>query len=739
MQWRKTPRRRAMLNYYRFSIFNVISFNFLAGNIIILYALRLGAGNVLVGLIAASYQIPFIFSLIGRSLIRRFGAVKLFGYFWVARYLAMAPVLFTAFPAIREHPQLVLAIVSICAFGFNISKGIGLTAIKPIVGEIPPQRERGSFISNQQLIIHLGAVGTGLVMAWLLGPESALGRYMLLLAIGILAGFVAAYFILRLPEPEEAGHGFDSRFTDGLKRAFRSQTFRRLTVVNMIAVFVGAMAEAFLLVYFKQIYGYGDQSVVIFIVAGSVGAAAMAVFSRSVIDRTGAKPLLFTFAAILALILVPVAIAPPVGGVWVVLFPAFVYFFFAMGRFWIFTAADSYFYSITQAEVRLDFGIVFGLGSGVAGTLGSILGGVFLSGLQHLLPSHATLPFSIYFGVAAVITVFAVVATFRLADVGSIPMPDALGILVSPRDLRAIRLLNRLQRSRTEPEEQMAVRALRQSTSALTVNELSHRIQSPSLLIRMEALNALRDAPLTRAVEDLLMTDVQNHTFTTAQLAVELLGAARVRRAIPLLRDSVTSPDYLVSAKAMLALAQLGDRKSVPRLERQLESTPNARVAIYAVKALETLGSVRSLPLILRALSGTEEPFQRDEYILSCARLLGFFDWFYALYLEFLDEPREGLRSLADAAADASRETATFATAFALAFDVGGAELRELVEHYLADREITVGMISVASILRESLSDATLLSLERFRFLLLAALIALDQPSQSDSVVYNRR
>jgi len=708
MQWRKTPRRRAMLNYYRFSIFNVISFNFLAGNIIILYALRLGAGNVLVGLIAASYQIPFIFSLIGRRLIRRFGAVKLFGYFWVARYLAMAPVLFTAFPAIREHPQLVLAIVSLCAFGFNISKGIGLTAIKPIVGEIPPQRERGSFISNQQLIIHLGAVGTGLVMAWLLGPESALARYMLLLAIGILAGFVAAYFILRLPEPEEAGHGFDARFTDGLKRAFRNQTFRRLTIVNMIAVFVGAMAEAFLLVYFKQIYGYGDQSVVIFIVAGSVGAAAMAVFSRSVIDRTGAKPLLFTFAAILALILVPVAIAPPVGGVWVALFPALVYFFFAMGRFGIFTAADSYFYSITQAEVRLDFGIVFGLGSGVAGTLGSILGGLFLSGLQHLFPSHATLPFSIYFGAAAVITVFAVAAIFRLADVGSIPMPDALGILVSPRDLRAIRLLNRLQRSRTEPEEQKAVRALRQSTSALTVDELSRRIQSPSLLIRMEALNALRDTPLTRAVEDLLMADVRNHTFT-------------------------------VSAKAMLALAQLGDRKSIPRFERQLETTPNARVAIYAVKALETLGSVRSLPLILRALSGTEEPFQRDEYILSCARLLGFFEWFYVLYLEFLEEPREGLRSLVDAAADASDDTTKFAAAFAAAFDAEGPELRDLVQRYLGDREITVGMISVASIFRESLTDATLLSLERFRYLLLAALIALDRPSQSDSVVYNRR
>ena len=48
-------------------------------------------------------------------------------------------------------------------------------------------------------------------------------------------------------------------------------------------------------------------------------------------------------------------------------------------------------------------------------------------------------------------------------------------------------------------------------------------------------------------------------------------------------------------------------------------------------------------------------------------------------------------------------------------------------------------MVNVASIFRESLADPTLLSLERYRFLLLAALVALDQSSQTDSVVYNRR
>jgi len=411
-----------------------------------------------------------------------------------------------------------------------------------------------------------------------------------------------------------------------------------------------------------------------------------------------------------------------------------------MARTGIATTADSYFYSITPAAVRLDSGIVFGLGSGVAGTLGSILGGVLLTGLQRLFPVHGKVPFSIYFGLAAATAVIAVAGILRLADIDSIPIPDALGILISPRDLRAIRLLNRLRRTRTEPEEQMAVRALRESTSALTVDELSSRIRSPGLLIRTEAIAALRDTPLTREVEDLLMADVRNHAFTTAQLAVELLGTAGVRRAIPLLRECVNSPDYVVSAKAMLALAQLEDRKSIPSLELKLQSAPNARVAIYAVKALETLRSIRSLPIILRVLSGTDEPFQRDEYILSCARLLGFFDWFYALYLEFLDEPKEGIRSLVDTAGEASPQTAEFAAEFASSFDSEGTELADLVAEYLTDRDVTIRTVSITGVFRETLGDRRLMALQRYRYLLLASLIALDRPSQDgDAVVYNRR
>lgn len=718
----QTTRRRAMADYYRFSVFNVISFSFLAGNIIILYALRLGANSVFVGLIAASYQVTFVFSLIGRRIIGRVGAVRLFGYFWLVRYVLMVPVVLTALPAIRERTGLVLAVVTLCAFGFNISKGIGITATKPIVGEIPRQRERGTFLSNQHLITNLGAVVTGTVMALVLGQESPIGRYAILLSVGIVAGMGASYFILRLPEPKGAEAGFGAKFGEGFRAAFAPGPFRRLNSINVVAVFVVSMIHAFLIVYFKRVYGYSDGSVVFFTVAGSAGGAVMASITRGVMDRVGAKPLLFIFVGLIVLVAVPIAISPPLEGFWLGAFPALVFFFFVMGQFGIMNAADNYFFSVTAAEDRLDLGIVFGLGTGIAGSLGSFAGGVLLSGLEGFFRESLALAFGVYFAIAALIMLVALVRIRGLPDLDAYPIPDALGMLFSPRDIRAIRLLNRLRRSKTVDEERAAVSALGESTSRLPVDDLLRKVGSPSLTIRMEALTALRNSPFTRAVEDRLIEEVHNHRYTTAHLAAELLGAAGAVRAVPELRDAVESHDYMVSAKAMVALAQIGDRDSIGRIESILERSPNPRITIYAVKALEILDSIGSLPLVFRRIERRAETFVRDELILSSAALLGVYEFFYPLYLEFLDERAEGIRTLHDLAEQPSVSPAA-RTAVAALGDDPRRFTRSAVEHFSTDACPVKGH-NAGPWFVDALGNRNVGQLERFRFFVAAVMVA---------------
>lgn len=423
----------AVSNYYRFSVLNIISFSLLAGNIIILYALRFDAGTVVVGLISAAGPVNLLFTLLGRRVVARHGAVRTYGIAWITRYLLMTPVLLTLIPAIRERPPAALAIIVICAYGFSIAKGIGIAGTRPVVGEIAPANELGKVISTQHLIFNAGGVVAGIVIALVLGADSPLRRYGVLLAIGVAAGFGAASFILRLPEPQAAATGFSRRFVDGVRSAFEQASFRRYLGALFLSGLGVAMAHAFLVMFFKQAYSHADGSIVFFTVCGSVGGSVMALVSRRVADRVGGKALFLFFCALIAAVSLVVALLPPLGGVFRYVVPALVFFFFTMGQFGVFTSTEVYFYAVTDAELRLDLGIVAGLARGGAGLAGGLLGGVLLSWIQAGYPTNSTVPFSIYFFIAAGVMVGAAIQVSRLSDAGAPPIGGKLARMIRRR------------------------------------------------------------------------------------------------------------------------------------------------------------------------------------------------------------------------------------------------------------------------------------------------------------------
>ena len=85
---------RARSRFYILMFFNVISFTVVSENIITLYALRLGADSFLVGLISSFLYFGFLAMLIGRPLAARMGMIRLYGTFWLLRYLVLIPLVF---------------------------------------------------------------------------------------------------------------------------------------------------------------------------------------------------------------------------------------------------------------------------------------------------------------------------------------------------------------------------------------------------------------------------------------------------------------------------------------------------------------------------------------------------------------------------------------------------------------------------------------------------------------------
>jgi hypothetical protein len=640
---------KARKNFYFFGLFNVISFSLLSGNIIILYALKLGAGNFLVGILSSFIFLGTFFILIGRLLVPKLGMVKLMGRFWIIRYLMMIPLVAAPLLSLIGLQAAIPIILTASVLGFQISRGIAITSYNPIIGSLTSEKTRGGFLSKVQVIEHVTTLIVGVGMAFLLGGSAPLYIYSFFFLSGILTGIIGARFILQLPEPRQSPESLTEKLLESLVKSLKEATLRKFIINNFLITMLTAMVTPFLIVYMKSVYSQPDSSIVFFTVFGSMGAIFMALVNGFLIDKLGAKPLYFNFTGVLTLVLLPVILSPSLSNplsIWV--FSALIFFFHNMGKFGIINSGQVYFLTAIKAEQRLNLGIIYLLSRGLAGAIGSLLGGVILVWLQIVLGDRMIDVFRVYFGSLALFFIITLFMVNKMESLGAYSIRHTMSVIFSPRDLRAIGLLNRLGKAKTLSQEKDTIRAMAESGSGLTLEEILAHLKSPRFTIRAEALNALYRLPLDEHAVRALLSEVKNQAFTTAYIAADILGVKEIKQGIKILRKQLHSRDYFLVGKCMVALAKLDDRESIPRIEEIVAETSNSRLIIHGASALEIYRSISSIPLLLTKLEKKTSPFLRDEIILSIAGILSMAEWFYPIYTSFLEKSSVGISLLID-------------------------------------------------------------------------------------------
>jgi hypothetical protein len=721
--------RKAQRTFYLFSFLNVISFQLMTGNIITLYALRLGAGAFLVGVLFSFVPMAQLLPFVGRFIVKRLGAVRTMGYFWFARYVLMLPLLFAPLFAGGENLGAGIILIIIGVVGFNLARGIGITAHNPIIGGITTPTDRGAFLARSQIIVHVGAILTGVATAVLLGASSRLFIYTILLGTGIGSGLLGALVVFRLPEPQEAEAQKRTSFFKALSEAARKKGFLRFLSVLAINSFVGSMITPFLVVFMKKAYGLADATVIYFTVAGSMGAITMAFISGFMIDRLGAKPLMAIFTAVLTFSLIPLSIAPQLTSptsLWI--FAMLIFFFITMGSSGSGNATNTYFFAFIEPEERLNLGIVYFLVTGISATVGSMSGGAILDAMQiagGLPPREA---FRIYFSVGIAAYLLILVLVLNLERIGAFSIRDVLNIFMSPRDLRALSLLNRLKSTSTVSEETNVIRALGETQSEIPVSELLQSLKSPRFVIRTEALNALSRMKPDENLRNALISEVIHQHFTTAYLAAEILGKQGVEEAKEALRQAMKSRDFFLCGKSMVALARIGDRESIAEIQAVLEKTANPRLIIHAAAALEIFQDIGSTRLLMSKMEKRLSDLVRDEIILALAGIWRMADWFYPLYTAFLENRSGGILRLKDTIAECIAKGKAPSVDEKLLIELADqvlqgddlAAFRQALSASLKKTRIAIDGSDLSAVLEEAAESDDLMKHGRFRFLVAA-------------------
>ncbi len=654
-QYTRAKRLKGRKYFSQFEFINVISFSLLAGNVLTLLVLQLGASDVLVGILNSFIYVSFFFMPLGRKQVKKYGMVRNFGRSWIIRYSAMFPIILA--PLLwGDKPYIALPLIFAGYLGFQIFRGIGIVSINPIMKELSTGKDQGNFLSRMQILVHSGSLLANIGVAVLVGADAPLWRYSVSVAIGVFLGIFGARSFMKIPEPpspEDELSPDSPQQKRGLMTALlensRKPLFRRFLVPYSLLIFFSSMYRPFLTVYAKQYYQLPDSTVLLFNLIGSLGAITMGFINRSMLDRMGAKPMIMIFTGVLAGSSLLAMLGSNFTGIVGLVFLSLLFYIALMGGSGAETSSQGYFYTIMPKTDQIELGILYYLIMGISGALGSVIGGGILDALKTLFPGDLQQSFFFFF----LFTTLGLLGTlgfmFPMDGLEGKTVSQALSVLLSLRDWRAMSLVRKLDSTTTVHQEQALLRKLRKFGSTVTLDDVLDRLQSPLFRLRREALNTLYFLPYTTKIQQTLIDLVRNNEFATSYPAARLMGQRGDREALPVLREALNHSDELLQANAAAALGEFGDEESREAIEQLVQTTKSVSVKVYGCMALGMLGNKESIPSLFEvARHAYNENSVTQEAAFSIASILGLEQTIHRYYPEFRDNPDSGLTHLVE-------------------------------------------------------------------------------------------
>ncbi|MDR1100582.1 MAG: MFS transporter [Treponema sp.] len=628
--------------YNVFNVFNALSWNFLVGSIVTLFALRLGASSTYIGLLSALLYVSFFFLPLGKVLAHRFSIVGVFSFTWTFRAIVMALVAAAPFAEMAGNRDLALKLLLWGVLLFHVIRGIGMVGNNPVLSELAAGPDRGSYMTQIQIINSAIGMFAGFVIAMILGREPPIYLYSIILTVGMGCGIFSGVLIKKVPEPPGEEQGEKVKLSGLFRETLAKPALRQFILILFIVALVSGVSRAFIVVYAREVFAQTDGMVSLYTVFGGLGNLLIGLLIKFLVDRIGAKPIFIICVIIGLFSMIPIVFFPA-GAVenisTAVLFLSFLFFVLNFGFLGAEGIAQTYFMGLVPPNMMLNMGIIYFFVFGIAGAGGSFLAGLFLDTLGGFNIS-VFVSFKILFVILIALSVFALFLQQKLTPLGALPFMGALEVMFSARELRAISILDRLNKTQNSSEEEQLLGALHSTPSKLAIKGLLERARSPRLAIRIESLRAIEVLEtLNEDAEKALLDDLINNPYTTAYISARILGNHGCFSAIPLLRELAASHDYMLAGEAIIALARLGDNPFRPHIEKIILKTQNPRLRIMGVQAFGIYGSPNSISVLMDILKiSNPPPYLRDEVTLAIAAILDVQNQFYPILVRFLND-----------------------------------------------------------------------------------------------------
>jgi hypothetical protein len=398
----------------------------------------------------------------------------------------------------------------------------------------------------------------------------------------------------------------------------------------------------------KRGYAIPDRDALCFAMLQIAGGVATSFCNGIVADKTGPRPLLILYSAGL-LGVCAMWLAAPVAFVWA--YVAILFFIGGGCTVGISISCSHYFLNVAKDDDRVGGNLLL---NAISGLSAGLAGSVLASGVLHFLQNNGALTglslYKAYFAFAIGFSSLLMLAIVRIKPLQEWRIKQVLGLFASPRDMRALFGLYRMEERDSLARDHRHVDQLAHIASEISEDALLDFLDSPSLSLRWQALKGLRFLKtLSPEAEAAIVTHIEAYPHTTAYMAAEIAGEKHIVEAIPALRLSLEFPDVFLQGKSILALARLNDRESFPTIRRLFLESDHPRILIHGAMALARMEDRALVGDILQKFFSTTLPSTiGHELLLVAAEIVDCNDSFYQFIKIYRRDPAVAIGMILD-------------------------------------------------------------------------------------------
>ncbi len=597
------------------------------GSIFVLFLNELELDKAQIGSLLSLLPFLGIIAIFVASTLARLGYKRVFLVSMAAR-TAMAALLLAA-PAILAQfgTEAVLAFVVVTVAAFGLFRAIAFTAYYPWLQEQVPDSVRGKYTAIKNALASLSALLATLAAGYVLGVDPDLGRFLILIVVGAIAGVFSLWASARIPggAPIRGGTNEQSSSREMLEAARDVNFVRYLAGIGLITLSTVPLVS-FVPLFMKEQVGLSSKHVVWLDTGVLLGGLVSSYLWGWLADRYGSKPVMIS--GVLLLPLMPLAwLLMPWGPAWSLYLALAIAFGQGLiNTGWSIGSGRLLFVGVVPAEKNRSYMALYYAWAGIAGGLGQLVGGWLVdlsAGLQGRWWIVSMGPYTPLFAIGITLPLIAYVLFRRVAADSPVSTREFAGMFLRGNPFLALESLVRYHRARDERAAVAMTERLGVTRSPLTVEELLEALHDPRFPVRFEAVVSIaRRGPDPRLIEALVET-LEGSEPALSTVAAWALGRIGDERALEPLRRGLDARYRSVQAHCARSLGNLGDETVLATLLERLAGEEDIGLQMAYAAALGQLGAAQATGVLLALLRAAKRADARSEFALALARLTG--------------------------------------------------------------------------------------------------------------------